>query len=196
MTTMSHLRHSPLIPYALIALALLAVLALALGSRAQAQSNQRCFPETGQCISGRIQEFWEQNGGLAVFGFPITPQRAETTASGTFESQWFERTRLELHPENSPPYDVLLGRAGDIRLRQEGRDWFAFPKADPSTASTPGCVYVAQTQHSVCGLFLTAYRSFGLSFPGVSGISVEESLGLFGQPLSEPTPEVLADGHT
>jgi hypothetical protein len=37
---------------------------------AHAQSDQRCFPETGQCISGRIREYWEQNGGLPVFGFP------------------------------------------------------------------------------------------------------------------------------
>jgi hypothetical protein len=44
---------------------------------AQAQSDQRCFPETGFCISGRIREYWEQNGGLPVFGFPITPQREE-----------------------------------------------------------------------------------------------------------------------
>jgi hypothetical protein len=84
---------------------------------AQAPSDQRCFPETSQCISGRIRTFWEQNGGLPVFGYPITPQRPETTPSGTFESQWFERTRLELHSENQPPYDVLLGRAGDIRLQ-------------------------------------------------------------------------------
>src|SRR5262245_40853439 len=161
----------------------------------QAQE-QACFPETGQCISGRIREFWEQNGGLPVFGFPITPQRAETTASGTFQSQWFERTRLELHPENAPPYDVLLGRAGDIRLRQQGRDSFTCPKADPSIANTPGCVFVAATQHSICGLFLTTYRSFGLNFPGVSGISPEESLALFGNPLSEPAPETQEDGNT
>jgi heat shock protein HslJ len=182
--------------YTLVAFALLAILLAALGARAQAQTDQRCFPETGQCISGRIRTFWEENGGLPVFGYPITAQRAETTASGTFQSQWFERTRLELHPENAPPYDVLLGRAGDIRLRQEGRDWYSFPKASPSSATTPGCVYVAETQHSVCGLFLTAYRSYGLSFPGVSGITAEESLALFGLPLSEPGPETQENGNT
>ena len=31
--------------------------------------------------------------------------------------------------------------------------------------------YFAETQHSVCGVFLTAYRRYGLNFPGVSGIS-------------------------
>jgi len=182
--------------YRLVTLDLLAMLMLVLVAGVQAQSDQRCFPETGLCISGRIREFWEQNGGLPVFGYPITPQRPETTPSGTFESQWFERTRLELHPENQPPYDVLLGRAGDIRLQQQGRDWQTFPKADPNHQDVPGgCVYFAATQHSVCGVFLTAYRSYGLNFPGVSGISPQESLALFGQPLSELMTEVLEDGQ-
>ena len=41
----------------------------------QAQAGRRCFPETGYCIAGPIRDFWERNGGLMVFGFPITPQQ-------------------------------------------------------------------------------------------------------------------------
>jgi hypothetical protein len=33
---------------------------------------ERCFPQTGQCISGRFRTFWEENGGLEVFGYPLT----------------------------------------------------------------------------------------------------------------------------
>lgn len=33
---------------------------------------ERCFPETGKWISGRFRSYWEQQGGLPVFGFPIT----------------------------------------------------------------------------------------------------------------------------
>ena len=47
-----------------------------------------------------------------------------------FQVQWFERNRLELHPENARPYDVLLGRLGADRLAQQGRDWFTFPKSE------------------------------------------------------------------
>ena len=79
---------------------------------AQAQQDERCFPETGACISGRIREFWEQNGGLAVFGLPLAPQQEETLEGQALQAQWFERARLELHPENARPYDVLLGRLG------------------------------------------------------------------------------------
>ena len=42
------------------------ILAIAPQGRAQAQTSQRCFAETGFCIEGRIREFWEQNGGLPV----------------------------------------------------------------------------------------------------------------------------------
>src|SRR6188472_2161856 len=98
-------------------------------ARTQAQTSQRCFTETGLCIEGRIREFWEQNGGLAVFGLPITPQQEQLVEGQPRQVQWFERNRLELHPESQRPYDVLLGRLGVDRLGAQGRDWFQFPKS-------------------------------------------------------------------
>src|SRR5918911_1401083 len=115
-------------------------LLLLLIAPAAAQTDQRCFPETNECIAGRIREFWEQNGGLTVFGFPITPQQEEQIEGKPFQVQWFERNRLELHPENTRPYDVLLGRLGADRLVQQGRDWFSFPKSAPQA----GCRFFAE----------------------------------------------------
>ena len=42
-----------------------------------AAPGDRCFPETGQCFAGRFREYWDGNGGLSVFGFPIAGQRTE-----------------------------------------------------------------------------------------------------------------------
>jgi hypothetical protein len=39
---------------------------------ARAQIDERCFTETGHCISGRFRQYWEQNGGLYIFGYPLT----------------------------------------------------------------------------------------------------------------------------
>lgn len=150
-------------------------------------ANQRCFSETGFCIAGRIREFWEQNGGLPVFGYPITPQRVEQIEGRDLQVQWFERNRLELHPENSRPYDVLLGRLGADRLLQQGRDWQAFPQ----TGRQAGCRYFEQTGQSVCGDILSAWRASGLEFDGQAGTSEDESLALFGLPLSPPQQEIL-----
>lgn len=149
--------------------------------------DERCFPETGYCISGRIREYWEQNGGLPVFGYPVTPQRAETIEGQSFQTQWFERNRLELHPENARPYDVLLGRLGDDLLRQGGRDWTQFPTSQPQD----GCRYFPETQHNVCGEILAAWRANGLEFDGQAGKSEAENLALFGLPLSEPQTEII-----
>ncbi len=153
----------------------------------------RCFPETNQCLDGRIQEYWEQNGELPVFGFPITQQTPEVNrdTGQTYETQWLERNRFELHPENQAPYDVLLGRLGDDRLRQQGRDWQAFPKA---ASSAPH--YFAQTGHAIAHEpFWRYWSTHGLEF-GERGVSERESVALFGLPISEPQIETNASGDT
>src|SRR5215210_706659 len=127
----------------------------------QAQTEQRCFTETNQCLAGRIREFWEQNGGLAVFGFPVTGQQEEEVEGKKYQAQWFQRNRMELHPENTRPYDVLLGRLGDQRLSQQQRNWTTFSKV---TSAPAGCLYFAETGHNLCEPFLSYFKSNGLEF--------------------------------
>ena len=86
--------------------------------------------------------------------------------------QWFERNRLELHPENARPYDVLLGRLGADRLAQQGRDPFTFAKS----STQAGCRYFPETQHNVCGDVLSAWHASGLEFDGKKGKSEAENL--------------------
>jgi hypothetical protein len=157
---------------------------------ASAQTAERCFPETGFCMSGRIREFWEKNGGLQVFGFPIGPQKEELIEGKPFQVQRFERNRLELHPENARPYDVLLGRLGADRLAQLGKDWQAYPKS----GQQEGCRYFPETNQSVCGNILRAWRASGLEIDGKSGKTEAENTALFGLPLSPLVTERQADG--
>jgi glucose/arabinose dehydrogenase len=159
-----------------------------LPTAASAQQPERCFPETGACVRGGLLTFWERNGGLPVFGLPLAPERQE----GGFTVQWFERERFELHPENPPPYDVLLGRLGDEALRRQGRDWRTLPAGE----RRPGCLFFEQTGHSICEPFLSAWRGAGLDLDGVPGASLDESLALFGLPLSEPAVETNSSGFT
>lgn len=161
-------------------------------SAAQAQS-RLCFAEVPDCIEGRFAEYWQENGGLAVFGFPITPARLEQVGGGQFLVQVFERNRFELHPENQRPYDVLLGRLGDDRLNQLGRPWQNEAKA--TSTSQPGCQYFAQTQHLVCDAFLRYWTSNGLKLDTQASFSEAESLALFGLPLTEAKIETGSDGR-
>ncbi len=93
---------------------------------AAAQAEQ-CFPETGFCVRDRFLDYWQANGGLARNGFPLSDERRELLEDGNeYTVQYFERVRLELHPVNPPPYDVLLG--------QFGRRVYAGTVADPLLA--------------------------------------------------------------
>jgi hypothetical protein len=150
-------------------------------------SGGRTFPETGYSVCGRIREFWEQNGGLPVFGFPIGAQHEEQIEGKPFQVQAFERNRLELHPENQRPYDVLLGRLGADRLSQQGRDWMTFPKSQAQAE----CRFFPQTGHNVCGEILQAWHANGLEFDGRKGKSEAENLALFGLPLSDEQTETI-----
>ncbi len=171
-----------------------ALTALSIPRGTTAQANQLCFdvPGISNCVEGRFREYWVQNGGLPVFGYPISPATMQQTAEGTFLTQYFERNRFELHPETARPYDVLLGRLGDDRLKQQGRDWNAFAKADPSAPH-----YFSQTAHAIAHSPFWAYwSSHGLEFDGQRGTSFGESLALFGLPLSEPQVETNSSGDT
>lgn len=159
---------------------------------AHAQTSERCFAETGYCISGRIREFWEGNGGIPIFGLPISPLRTEMSEGKPLQVQWFERNRLELHPENARPFDVLLSRLGVDLLLKQGRDWWLFPRSEPQE----GCRFFAETGHSVCGAVLAAWRASGLELDGRSGKNEEENLALFGMPISDAMTEQLSDGRT
>jgi hypothetical protein len=156
----------------------------------QAQAGARCFRETGYCIAGPIRDFWERNGGLMVFGFPITPQQNELIEGRPTEVQWFERSRLELHPENQPPYTVLMGRMGAERLGQLRRDWKSFPHIAP----TADCRAFVETGHAICGALLAAWQAGGLNLDGDPSINDSESLALFGLPLSDAMAERGGDG--
>ena len=178
------------------ALVLAAVVMLCAGlfapRAAVAQSEQLCFDVPGitNCVRGRFLQYWRDNGGLPVFGYPITPEFREETPEGIFVVQYFERNVFEFHPEKARPYDVLLGRLGDTRLLQLGRDWFAEPKG----AQTPGCSWWAQTSHSICGEFKAYWEGHGLNDPALDRTG--RSLALFGLPLTEPTMETNQAGDT
>jgi hypothetical protein len=150
------------------------------------------FPQTQHTLRGTFKAYWKANGGLPIFGYPTSEEFAERGEDGReYRVQYFERYRLELHPENRPPYHVLLSRLGDTILQQSGRNWFTFPKG----VQQPGCLFFEETGHSLCEPFLSYWRTHGLEFDGRRGTSTAESLALFGQPLSEPQLETLSDGQ-
>ena len=149
------------------------------------------FKETGFTLSADYLNFWQANGGLPVFGFPISTEKLVNGKS----IQWLERNRLELHPENQAPYKMLLGRLGVEALAQKGIDWNTLPKVN---AAPNGCLYFAETGHSLCGDFRQYWQAHGLRLNGAPGgnYTQAESLALFGYPISEPKMETNSSGAT
>ena len=161
--------------------------------RATVAQGQECFnniPGITNCIQGRFYEYWLDNGGLPVFGYPITGEFLETTAEGQFTVQYFERNVLELHPTVARPYDVQLGPAG----RHPAAAARAQLVQEPKGRQSPDCYWAEQTQHSICGEFAAYWESHGLNDPQLDPQA--QSLALFGLPLTEPAMEQNAAGDT
>lgn len=158
----------------LLSLMLLSMLLIA--QPASAAPRQRCFSETGFCIAGPILAYWERNGGLPVFGYPISALNTETVEQWSGPVQWFERDRLEDHGGQG----VLAGRLGARVLEFEGRAWETLPKVG---SAPQGCRFFPQTGHSLCGAFLNYWQGHG-------------GLERFGYPIGEPMTETLSAGDT
>ena len=140
-----------------------------------------CFQESRYCLRGAFARYWAANGGLRQFGFPVTPEVTERLGDRTYTVQYTERARLEYHPENRPPNDVLLGLLGNaLADPRMGEDPFKPAAANNS----PGFRYFPQTGHNVGPPFLALWES-------------RAGLSVFGLPRSEAFDEKSAiDGKT
>lgn len=81
------------------------------------------YVETGHTLRGGFRDYWSANGGLMSFGFPISEQFQEVskTDGQTHTVQYFERVRIEWHPENKGTvYEYLLGHLGREILIDRG----------------------------------------------------------------------------
>ena len=81
----------------------------------------RLFKETGKTVAGRFLQYWTEHGGLPQQGFPISDEFMEKSDidGKTYRVQYFERSVFEFHPENQPPYDVLLSQLGTFRYKEK-----------------------------------------------------------------------------
>jgi hypothetical protein len=81
------------------------------------------FKETGHTLSGGFRKYWEANGGLVMYGMPVSEEFQEQSSldGKVYTVQYFERNRLEYHPENSGAKPVIqLGLLGNQLMQQRG----------------------------------------------------------------------------
>src|SRR4051794_40202600 len=102
----------------LILLAL--VLSLTVPQPARAAAGSRTFPETGQTVSGAFLDYWNNHGGLAQQGYPISGEFVEIspTDGQPYTVQYFERAVFEYHPTTTLA-PVQLSLLGNLFYQQK-----------------------------------------------------------------------------
>ncbi|HEX2184343.1 MAG TPA: hypothetical protein VHN78_02410, partial [Chloroflexota bacterium] len=176
----------------LLMLTVLTAAAAPWATGAAAQQNNQCFAETGQCVGGRFLEYWRSQGldlgaqgisqreSLALFGYPLTPEFTHQLEDGQrYTVQYFERARFEYHPENTSPYDVLLGHFGRRILASVP----GAPTAPVAPSTQRGYTHFRETGHNVAPDFALFWSRNG-------------GLAVFGYPLSDEFAQRLEDGKS
>jgi beta-N-acetylhexosaminidase len=128
------------------------------------------FPQTGHSLSHGFLRYWQQFGGLPIFGYPITEEYTDPQTH--LVTQYFERARFEWHPGAWPShYDVELGLLGVELAQKQGLT--TSPPFKPIEASNDAnCTFYSATGHRLCFGFRDYWQSHG-------------GLAIFGYPISE-----------
>ncbi|MBK9944070.1 MAG: hypothetical protein IPP13_20920 [Kouleothrix sp.] len=156
-----------------VAVLLALMLSAAVLPEARAQNTLRYFSQTRHYLRGAFRSFWERNGGVATFGYPVTEEYIRN-ADGRIV-QYFERARFEL-TINGNQAVVNLGRLGAEITGNR-----IFPQVPPFQ-SNPARLYFSETGHSLFGAFKSTWEARGRT-------------AIFGVPISEEINEQLADGR-
>jgi phospholipase C len=133
------------------------------------------FPQTGKSVSGIFLDYWNAHGGLMQQGYPISNPMTEVSDldGKAYTVQYFERGVFEYHPENQPPYNVLLSQLGTFRYKEKYPDGASSQQPDESA----GSALFPQTGQRLGGAFLQYWNQHG-------------GLAQFGYPISNDFTEV------
>jgi hypothetical protein len=128
---------------------------------------------TGHYVRGVFRDFWDKNGGLANFGYPLTEEYVDPRTSRVY--QYFERARFERAAPAAITVELgLLGR------EVAGTRTFATSSPIQNTSQRR---YFPETRHIVQYGFKEIWETRG-------------GLRIFGYPISDEIDEQLADGKT
>jgi peptidoglycan/xylan/chitin deacetylase (PgdA/CDA1 family) len=133
-------------------------------------ARNRFFAQTGHNVADPFLRFYDQHGGLALFGLPLT----EAFNDGALTIQYFERARMELHADYPVGQQVALGQLGRELTAGRATEAAFRPLALPLNGGT----FFRETGHTLGGGFAAFWQGGG-------------GLAIFGLPLSEEFTETL-----
>ncbi|RIK46112.1 MAG: hypothetical protein DCC58_04285 [Chloroflexi bacterium] len=162
------------------ALTLLILLSTLLPAR-PAHANQAealYFEETGFWVNPLFAAFWEANGGLTTFGYPIS----RFFYQDGLHKQYFERAIFERHEDKAgTEYELQLTRLGALITVERRKTELPFQARSREPALEATMRYFPETGHYLSGVFRTYWESHG-------------GLQAFGYPLSDAFVEPDSTG--
>jgi len=133
------------------------------------------FAETGKAVCGDFLAYWRDHGGVAQQGFPLSDVVSEVsdTDGKTYKVQYFERAVFEAHPENKPPYTILLGLLGSQKYKAKYQGSASAPpqavaSVAPAATAVPTAISAAAISTPTATPITTAPAS-GVTFLSVQG---------------------------
>ncbi len=76
--------------------------------------NRQYFPVTGHVVAYAFLDYFREKGGVDIFGYP----RSELLYEDGYYVQYFQRARMEWHPEDAVGMQVRLTNVGEIYVRR------------------------------------------------------------------------------
>ncbi len=149
--------------------AVMLILAVPVAGTLAQTGGERYFDETSHWVRGPFLVYYDAHEGSATFGYPITDDFVDENGQLV---QYFQRARLEWHPEAPEGQKVQLGDLGE----ELGYARPPIPANEILSANKLNCRYFPETGHSVCNAFLTYFRD-------------NDGLTVFGYPISESVIE-------
>ncbi len=122
-------------------------------------TDSRAFPQTGHTVADPLLAYWEDHGALAQQGYPLTEAHPEPSATDgkVYQTQYFERAVFEQHPENAPPYNILLSLLGVEAYTQR----YGTAGAPGQQVNNDRARFFSETGHTVGGDFRLYWEAHG-----------------------------------
>lgn len=123
-------------------------------------TNSFLFKATGKTVRGIFFDYWNDHGGLAQQGYPISEQMGEVSDldGKVYLVQYFERAVFEYHPEQTDPqFQVLLSQLGTFRYK----DKYLSGAPGQTANQSAGSVLFSETGKHLGGIFLSYWQTHG-----------------------------------
>jgi hypothetical protein len=117
--------------------------------QAPAAKNPNCdfFPETGHNVCYSFRSFYLEHGGLDIFGYPVT----ETLYENDRFVQYFQRARMEWHPERPGGERVQLSMLGVLYFDLAGLDQSLLPASNATPRQITALTVHASVETPITG---------------------------------------------